>query len=127
MTKTPTSSSAATSIIPTTGGLRRSDAGSSVASSQSSLPASPASSSAATPIVPTTGGQEGSGGSGVAAGIAVGHVFAVVVVVVAIILAAACSVYRRRKMYDPTCNVSYEVPPDVYVGEFTKHWPTVYY
>ena len=54
-------------------------------------------------------------------------VVVVVVVVVAIVLAAVCSVRRRRKKYDPTCNVSYEVPPDVYVGEFTKHWHTVYY
>ena len=82
-----------------------------------------------TSIVPTTGGQEGSGASpGVAAGVAVGLVLAVVVVVVvAIVLAAVCSVRRRRKKYDPTCNVSYEVPPDAYVGEFTKHWHTVYY
>ena len=94
-----------------------------------SPPASPASSSRATSIVSTTGGQEESGGSGVAAGVAVGLVLAVVVValVVAIVLAAVCSVRRRRKKYDPTRNVSYEVPPDVYVGEFTKHWHTVYY
>ena len=81
-------------------------------------------------IIPTTGGQEGSGASaGVAAGVAVGLVLAVVVVVVvvAIVLAAVCSVRRRRKKYDPTCSVTYEVPPDVYVGEFTKHWHTVYY
>ena len=78
--------------------------------------------------MPTTGGQEESGGSGVAAGVAVGLVLAVVVVVVvvAIVLAAVCSV-RRREKCDPTRNVSYEVPPDVYVGEFTKHWHTVYY
>ena len=85
-----------------------------------------------TSIVPTTGGQEESGASaGVAAGVAVGLVLAVVVVVVvvvvAIVLAAVCSVRRRREKYDPTCNVSYEVPPDAYVGEFTKHWHTVYY
>ena len=119
-----------TSIVPITGGLGRSDPGSPVPSFPSSLPASPDSSSAATPIVSTTGGQEGSGASaGVAVGVAVGLVLAVVVVVVvvAIVLAAACSVRRRRKKYDPTRNVSYEVPPDVYVGEFTKHWHTVYY
>ena len=104
-----------------------SDPGSPVASSQSSLPASPASSSAATPIVPAIGGQEENGASaGVAAGVAAGLVLAVVVVV-AIVLAAVCLVRRRREKYDPTCNVSYEVPPDAYVGEFTKHWPTVYY
>ena len=81
-----------------------------------------------TSIVPTIGGLgESSANSGVAAGVAVGLVLAVVVVVVAIVLAAVCSVRRRRKKYDPTCNVSYEVPPDVYVGEFTKHWHTVYY
>ena len=83
-----------------------------------------------TSTVPTTGGQEESGASaGVAAGVAVGLVLAVVVVVVvvAIVLAAVCSVRRRRKKYDPTCSVTYEVPPDVYVGEFTKHWHTVYY
>ena len=107
-----------------------SDPGSPVASSQSSLPASPASSSAATPIVPTIGGQEENGASaGVAAGVGVGLVLAVVVVVVvaSIVLAAVCLVRRRREKYDPTCNVSYEVPPDAYVGEFTKHWHTVYY
>ena len=120
-----------TSIVPTAGGLR-SDAGSPVPSSPSSLPASPPFSSAATPIVPTTGGQEESGASAGAAGVAVGLVLAVVVVVVvvvvvAIVLAAVCSVRRRRQKYDPTCSVTYEVPPDVYVGEFTKHWHTVYY
>ena len=86
----------------------------------------------ATSVSLPQGGQERSGVStGVAAGVAVGLVLAVVVVVVAvvvaIVLAAVCSVRRRRKKYDPTCNVSYEVPPDVYVGEFTKHWHTVYY
>ena len=45
-----------TSIVPTTVGLRRSEASSRVPHSPSSLQASPASSSAATPIVPTTGG-----------------------------------------------------------------------
>ena len=84
-----------------------------------------------TSIVPTTVGLGRSGASaGVAAGVAVGLVLAVVVVVVvvvAIVLAAVCSVRRRREKYDPTRNVSYEAPPDVYVGEFTKHWHTVYY
>ena len=120
-----------TSIVPTTGGLGRSDTGSHVPSSGSSYPGSSASSSSATSIVPTTGRQgESSANPGVAAGVAVGLVFAVavvVVVVVAIVLAAVCLVHRRREKYDPTCNVSYEVPPDVYVGEFTKHWHTVYY
>ena len=98
-----------TSIVPT-GGLRRSDPGSPVPSSPSSLPASPASSSAATSIVPTTGGHEGSGASaGVAAGVAVGLVLAVVVVVavvVVIVFAALCSVQRRRKRSGRTCHVS---------------------
>ena len=84
-----------------------------------------------TSTVPTAGGQEESGASaGIAAGVTVGLVLAVVVVVVvvvAIVLAAVCSVRRRRQKYDPTCSVTYEVPPDVYVGEFTKHWHTVYY
>ena len=48
----------------------------------------------------------------------------VLVVVVAIVLAAVCLIHRRRKKYDPTRNVSYEVPPDAYVGEFTKHCHT---
>ena len=81
-----------------------------------------------TSILPTTGGLgESSANSGVV--VAVGLVLAVVVVVVVvtIVLAAVCLVCRRRKKYDPTRNVSYEVPPDVYVGEFTKHWHTVYY
>ena len=119
-----------TSIVPTTGGLGRSDTGSHVPSSQSSYPASHPSSSAAISIVPTTGRQgERSASAGVPGAVAVGLVLTVVVLVlvVAIVLAAVCLVCRRRKKYDPTCNVSYEVPPDVYVGEFTKHWHTVYY
>ena len=81
-----------------------------------------------TSIVPTTGRQgESSANSGIV--VAVGLVLAVVVLVVvaSIVLAAVCLVRRRRKKYDPTRNVSYEVPPDAYVGEFTKHWHTVYY
>jgi len=110
---TTTVTGRATAIVPTTGGLGRSDAGSSVPSSQSSLPASPSSSSAATPIVPITGGLEGSGDNpAVAAGVAVGLVLAVVVVVVAIVLAAVCSVRRRRSKYDPTSNGTYEVALD---------------
>ena len=118
-----------TLIVPTTGGLGRSDTGSHVPFSPSSYPGSSASSSAATSIVPTTGRQgESSANSGIVLAVGVGLVLAVVVlVVVAIVLAAVCSVHRRRKKYDPTRNVSYEVPPDAYVGEFTKHWHTVYY
>ena len=111
-----------TSIVPTTGGLRRSDAGSPIPSSQSSLPASPTSSSAATPFVPTTGGQEGSGASaGVAAGVAVGLVLAVVVVVVvvAIVLAVVCSI-RKRKKYDLSGIVTYDVPPDTHIGKLVS-------
>ena len=112
-----------TSIVPTTGGLGSSDTGSHVPSSQSSLPASPASSSAATSIVPTTGGQEESGASAsvAAAGVAVGLVLAVVVVVVvvAIILAVVCSV-RRRKKYDLSGIVTYDVPPDTHIGKLVS-------
>ena len=112
---TTTVAGRATPIIPTTGGQGRSDAGSSVPSSPSSLPASPAFSSAATPIVPTTGRLEGGGDNpGVAAGVAVGLVLAVVVVVVvvAVVLAAVFSVQRRRRKYDPTSNGTYEVALD---------------
>ena len=95
-----------TSTVPTTGGQGRSDAGSLVPSSPSSLPASPASSSAS--IVPTTGGQEGSGASvGVAAGVTIGLVLAVVVVVVmvAVVLAVVCSTQQRRKRSARSCHV----------------------
>ena len=115
---TTTVTDRATPIVPTAGGRERSDAGSSVPHSQSSLPASSASSSAAAPIVPTTGRQEGSGASaGVAAGVTVGLVLAmvvvvVVVVVVAIVLAAVCSVQRRRRKFYPTSNGTYEVALD---------------
>ena len=112
---TTTVTGRATAIVPTTGGQGRSDAGSSVPHSQSSLPGSSASSSAATPIVPTTEKLEGGGENpGVAAGVAVGLVLAVVivVVVVAIVLAAVCSVQRRRSKYDPTSNETYEVVLD---------------
>ena len=56
--------------------------------------------------------------AGLAAGVAVGVVLAVAVVVVvvaAIVLAAVCSVRRRRK-YDLSCNGTYEVPYDAYIG-----------
>ena len=112
---TTTVTDRATSIVPTAVGQGRSDAGSPVPSSPSTLPASPASSSAATPIVPTAGRLEGSGASaGVAAGVAVGLVLAmvVVVVVVAIVLAAVCSVQRRRRKFYPTSNGTYEVALD---------------
>ena len=111
---TTTVTDRATSIVPTAVGQGRSDAGSPVPSSPSSLPASPASSSAATPIVPTAGRLEGSGASaGVVAGVAVGLVLAmVVVVVVAIVPAAVCSVQRRRRKFYPTSNGTYEVALD---------------
>ena len=112
---TTTVTGRATSIVPTAVGQGRSDAGSPVPSSPSTLPASPASSSAATPIVPTAGRLEGSGASaGVVAGVAVGLVLAmvVVVVVVAIVLAAVCSVQRRRRKFYPTSNGTYEVALD---------------
>ena len=111
-----------TSIVPTTGGQGSSDTGSHVPSSQSSLPASPASISAATSVVLTTGGQEESGASAsVAVGVAVGLVLAVVVVVVvvAIILAVVCSV-RRRKKYDLSGIVTYDVPPDTHIGKLVS-------
>ena len=113
---TTTVTDRATSIVPTAVGQGRSDAGSPVPSSPSTLPASPASSSAATSIVPTAGRLEGSGASaGVVAGVAVGLVLAmvvVVVVVVAIVLAAVCSVQRRRRKFYPTSNGTYEVALD---------------
>ena len=76
------------------------------------------------PIVPTTGGQGGNGPSaGLAAGVVVGVVLAVVlavvvvvVVVAAIVLAALCSVRRRKRKFDLSCNGAYEVPHDAYIG-----------
>ena len=70
------------------------------------------------PIVPTTGGQGRNGPSaGLATGVAVGVVLAVVgvVVVVAIVL-VVCSVRRRRRKFDLSCNGTYEVPCDAYIG-----------
>ena len=109
-----------------------SSAGFSLPSSPSSLPAPLTSSSATTSIVLTTGGQEGSSGNpGVAAGVAVGLVLAVVVVVVviAIVLAVVCSLRRRRKKYDLSGIVTYEVPPGTHIGKLasfcTLHAQTV--
>ena len=70
------------------------------------------------PIVPATGGQGGNGPSaGLATGVALGVVLAVVgvVVVVAIVL-VVCSVRRRRRKFDRSCNGTYEVPCDAYIG-----------
>ena len=67
------------------------------------------------PIVPTTGGQGGNGPSvGLTAGVAVGVPLAVVVVVA--IVMAVCSVRRRRRKFDLSCNGTYEVPCDAYIG-----------
>ena len=75
-------------------------------------------------IAPTTGGQGESGpNAGLVAGVVVGVVLAVVVVVVvAAIVLAVCSVrWSRNKKYAPSCNVTYDVPYDSYIGEFAKH------
>ena len=74
--------------------------------------------------VPTTGGQgESDANAGLVAGVVVGVLLAVVVVVVvAAIVLAVCSVrWRRNKKYAPSCNVTYDVPYDAYIGEFAKH------
>ena len=78
------------------------------------------------PIVPTTGGQGGNGPSaGLAAGVVVG-VLLVVVVVVAIVL-VVCSVRRRRRKFDLSCNGTYEVPHDAYIGKIIAKISTQYY
>ena len=74
-------------------------------------------------IAPTTGEQgESDANAGLVAGVVVGVVLAVVVVVVAAIVLAVCSVrWRRNKKYALSCNVTYDVPYDAYIGEFAKH------
>ena len=91
---------------------------------ESNAAASTDEASLATSIAPTTGGQgESDANAGLVAGVVVGVVLAVVVVVVvAAIVLAVCSVrWRRNKKYAPSCNVTYDVPYDAYIGEFAKH------
>ena len=66
----------------------------------------------------TTGGQGGNGPNlHFAIGVALGVVLAVFgVVVVAAIVLVVCSVRRRRRKFDLSCNGTYEVPYDASVG-----------
>ena len=79
--------------------------------------------SSATSIAPTTSGQgESDANAGLVAGVVVGVVLALVMVVMAAIVLAVCSVrWRRNKKYALSCNVTYDVPYDAYIGEFAKH------
>ena len=74
-------------------------------------------------IAPTTGGRgESDANAGLIAGVVVGVVLAVVMVVMAAIVLAVCSVrWRRNKKYALSCNVTYDVPYDAYIGEFAKY------
>ena len=80
--------------------------------------------SSVTSIAPTTGGRrESDANAGLVAGVVVGVVLAVVMVVMAAIVLAVCSVrWRRNKKYALSCNVTYDVPYDAYIGKFAKHW-----
>ena len=75
-------------------------------------------------IAPTTSGRgEGDANAGLVVGVVVCVLLAVVVaVVVAAIALTVCSVrWRRNKKYALSCNVTYDVPYDAYIGEFAKH------